>query len=270
MTTIDLSAQESDSQVRNWYKGLMTQINELDAVLDASADAATGGKRKFTNELVTKFEGDWKTPTMDIVTQMRDMSPELLAGVFSGMLRTLTSEFKETVDKWVDEQVKLQPKVEVDPLDEEKKKEIQTARADLAKQAKTLIEMAYTFGEAHGDPEDEPDPDWPMPRIRRGSIGKRGPRALTLYTWSIDGNEVDNEKNTPRGVAALLGFEKASDFTKELKRLGVNTTSPENEFTVTINGKEVSAKQELDDEDDVEDEDEDEEDETEDTTTEAE
>lgn len=258
MTTIDLSEQENDSQVRNWYKGLMKQINELDSVLDASADAATGGKRKFTNELITKTEGDWKAPTMEIVEQMKNMPPELLAGVLNGMIRTLNGEFKESVDKWVDEQVKLQPKVEVDPLDEEKKKEIQTARADLAKQAKTLIEMAYTFGEAHGDPEDEPDPDWPMPRIRRGSIGKRGPRALTLYTWSIDGNEVDNEKNTPRGVASLLGFEKASDFTKELKRLGINTTTPDNEFTVTINGKEVSAKQELDDEDETDEDEEDE------------
>ena len=64
----------------------------------------------------------------------------------------------------------------------------------MAKQAKTLIEMAYTFGEAKGDIENEPDPGWPLPRIRRGSIGPRGKRALTLYTWSIDGNEVDNEK----------------------------------------------------------------------------
>jgi hypothetical protein len=255
MTTIDLTIREDeDSQVRKWFKGLMTQINELDSVLDASADAASGGKRKYTNELITKTEGDWKTPVMQIVEQLREMSPEQLAGVFNGMVRTLNTEFKESVDKWVEEQVKLQPKVEADPLDEEKKKEVQTLRADLAKQAKTLIEMAYTFGEAKGDPDNEPDPNWPLPRIRRGSIGKRGPRALTLFTWSIDGNEVENEKNTPRGVASLLGFEKASDFTKELKRLGVNTTSPENEFTVTINGKEVSAKQELDDEDEENDE----------------
>ena len=57
-------------------------------------------------------------------------------------------------------------------------------------------------------------------------------------------------------MAAILGFEKASDFTKELKRLGINTTQPENTFTVTINGREVSASQDVEEDEDDSDEDE--------------
>jgi hypothetical protein len=99
---------------------------------------------------------------------------------------------------------------------------------------------------------------------RRAGSGKRGKRALSLYTWAIDGNEVSGDDNTPAGVAKLLGFDKAGDFTKALKEQTVtddsgesvklNTSKPPRNFEVSVRGKVVTASRITDD--DVDDSDE--------------
>jgi hypothetical protein len=111
--------------------------------------------------------------------------------------------------------------------------------------------MAYTFGEATGDPENNPDPLWPKPKIRRGAFGKRGPRALSFYTWAVDGIGMEGDDDNNKGVSQKLGFTKVSDFTKALKEQKVNTTEPPDEFTVTINGHEINAKRSDEDEESI-------------------
>jgi len=239
---IDLTENAEDSQVRQWYKKLMTQTLQIDEVLDEQADAATGGKRKFTKELVTKNEGEWKPVTEHLVNQMKEMDPEVLAGVFYGIVRSLSDEFKDNVDKWVSDAIESQPKIEVTPIDEEQKKQLLETRADLAKQVKTIIEMAYVFGEAQGDQAENPDPNWPAPRVRHGRVGPRGKRALTLFTWEIDGVAVDEENDSVKGVSSLVGFEAAKDFTQALRDAGIDTTNPGEEFTVELKGKQVYGK----------------------------
>lgn len=243
MTNIDLTEDPvNDSQVRGWYKKLMTEVNNIDSQLDAAAD--TSGKRKFTNDLVTEHEAEWRPAIDSIAKSFADMPEENRAGVFYGMLREFSATFKEDVDKWIDEQVASRPKEEVPSISDEEKKALQERRSELSKQVNAIIDMAYTFGEATGDPENEPDTNWPKPRIRRGAFGKRGPRALSSFTWAIDGIGMDSENDSNKGVAKALGFEKVSDFTKALKEAGIDTTNPTDEFTVTIHGKEINAKRE--------------------------
>lgn len=238
------TATQPKSQFREKYEETMSAIGEIDEKLDASQD--TSGKRKFTNDLVEKYEENWSLVTNKIVPQMQNFDdPGLRAAAFYGIVRTLTSEFKDEVDKWLTEQVESQPKTEVEEVSDEEKKSLSETRSELARRAKLLIEMAGTFGEFT---EDNP---WPEPK-RRGAVGKRGKRALSLYTWQIDSAEVDEDNDSPKGVSELLGFEKASDFTKALKEAKINTTSPPDEFRVTINGKEVYARRLTeDDEQDV-------------------
>jgi hypothetical protein len=247
MTTIDLTEDPvNDSQVRTWYKKLMVEVNSIDEVLDATAD--TSGKRKFTNELVTNNENEWKPAVDGLVTQMNEMPEEVRAGVFYGMIRTLTSTFKDNLDKWIEEQVAKQPKEEVETISDEEKKALQERRSELSKQVNAIIDMAYTFGDAQGDQENNPDPSWPKPKIRRGAFGKRGPRALSFYTWAVDGIGMEGDEDNNKGVAKKLGFEKVSEFTKALKAAGINTTDPDDEFTVNIQGHEVNAKRNDDEE----------------------
>ena len=247
MTNIDLTEDPvNDSQVRGWYKKLMTQINGIDDVLDASADSS--GKRKFTNELVDSAKTEWEPAIAVTIEQMQKMPEDVRAGVFYGMIRTFTSTFKEQIDKWIETQVENQPKEEVETISDEEKKELQEKRSELSKQVNAIIDMAYTFGEAQGDAENEPDVSWPKPRIRRGAFGKRGPRALSFFTWAVDGIGMEGDEDSNKGVAKKLGFEKVSEFTKALKEAGINTTEPDDEFTVQIKGHEVNAKRENDEE----------------------
>ena len=90
--------------------------------------------------------------------------------------------------------------------------------------------------------------EWPTPKIRRGAFGKRGPRALSFYTWAVDGIGMEGDDDSNKGVSKKLGFEKVSEFTKALKAAGIDTTNPEDEFTVEIKGFQVNAKREDDEE----------------------
>jgi len=250
MTTIDLTEDPvNDSQVRTWYKKLMIEVNGIDEILDATAD--TSGKRKFTNELVENSKDEWKSPVDQIVLQLNEMTEDIRAGVFYGMIRTLTSSFKDNIDQWIEKQVASQPKEEVETISDEQKKALQERRSELSKQVNAIIEMAYTFNDAQGDPENNPDPNWPKPKIRRGAFGKRGPRALSFYTWAVDGIGMEGDEDNNKGVAKKLGFEKVSEFTAALKEAKINTTDPEEEFTVTIKGHEINAKRVGDDEEEV-------------------
>lgn len=250
MTSIDLTEDPvNDSQVRSWYKKLMIEVNSIDEVLDASAD--TSGKRKFTNDLVTKSESEWKPAVDSLAEQMNNMPDDVRAGVFYGMMRQLTTTFKETLDKWIEQQVATLPKTEVETISDEEKKVLQERRSELSKQVNAIIDMAYTFGDAKGDQENEPDPNWPKPRIRRGAFGKRGPRALSFFTWAVDGIGMEGDDDSNKGVSNKLGFEKVSEFTKALKEAGIDTTNPDDEFTVNIKGHEINAKRETEEEEEI-------------------
>jgi hypothetical protein len=248
---IDTTEAPDDSQVRGWYKKLMSSVYQIDDVLDAQADAASGGKRKFTNELVDSTKDVWSPVTDQLSIQLNEMVEEQRAGAFYGFVRTLSETFKEDIDKWITMQIESRPKVEVETISEDEKKKLQEDRSNFNKQIRAIIEMAYTFGEADGDLDDNPDPNWPMPKVRRGSVGKRGKRALTLFTWSIDGNEIDEDNDSTKGVATLLGFEKTAEFTQALRDAGVNTTTPNDTFTVEIRGKQVTGTR-ITEEDDAE------------------
>lgn len=245
MTNIDLTEDPvNDSQVRGWYKKLMVEVNSIDEVLDAASD--TSGKRKFTNDLVAAQESEWKPAVTSLGSELNKMSEEQRAGVFYGMLREFTSNFKAEIDKWIEEQVASRPKEEVQTISDEEKKELQERRSELSKQVNAIIDMAYTFGDAQGDRENNPDPNWPTPKIRRGAFGKRGPRALSFYTWAIDGIGMEGDEDSNKGVSKKLGFEKVSEFTKALKAAGIDTTNPDDEFTVEVAGHQVNAKREAD------------------------
>jgi hypothetical protein len=187
-----------------------------------------------------------------MATSMSEMDPAKQAAAFYGLVRTLSDKFKENVDKWITEQVDSQPKDASTEVSDAEKKELAEVRRGLIKQIKMIIEMATNFGESSAD-----NP-WPEPKTR-GAVGKRGRRALTLYTWSIDGQPVSEENDSVKDVANLLGYDKAADFTKELREQEVNgkkidTKTPPDEFTVTLRGKELHGRR-LTEEDELEEED---------------
>lgn len=244
----DLTPNEADSQIVSWYKKLMAQVNVIDEKLDASTETAT--KRKFTNELVSKYEPEWKAPVADrLASQMNDMEIEQLVGNYYGIVRTLNELYKSRVDNWVASQIENIPVTETETLSDEDKKALAKERSEVAKQIKTIVDMAVTFNEA------EAANPWPLPKSRRGSVGKRGPRALSSYTWTIDGVAPTGKEDSLKGVSGLLGYPLQKELTAALKAAGIDTTSPPEEFTVELNGKTViGAKRDIEEDDDEEEE----------------
>ena len=236
-------------EIKEMYDQLLsTVVDEIDPKLDAGTESA--GKRKVTNDLVESTEPNWKPVADHIITGMQEMTDEQIAGVFYGLIRAITPTFKERADGYISSLAENMPKSEDIPSDEEKK-ELAATRSDLVKQIRTLVDMAKVFKEDWAENATIPP--------RRGSVGKRGKRALSFYDWNVDGVDADEDSNSVKGISELLGFAKQADFTKALKEqrvviegkeVALNTTNPPESFTVTINGKTVTATRANDEEDD--------------------
>jgi hypothetical protein len=221
---------EDDPQLLQFYKQVMKSIFEIDDKLDVGTEAA--GKRKITNDLVSTYEEDWQPVVDALIQQMDQMALDRLAGALNGIVRNLNKKYQEAVDVYITTQVEAQPKNETPEVSDEEKKELSETRSQLAKQAKTIVDMAISFNLCT---EDEP---WELP-ARRGAQGKRGKRALTFFTWAIDDVAVDEDNDSVKGVAALLGYEKAADFTQALRDAGIDTKAPGAEINLELKGKAV-------------------------------
>jgi hypothetical protein len=229
----------TDVGLKAVYTDLMEKVEEIDVKLDSLTDTEAAGKRKIGNDLQEAAKPSWSNVVDQLVPQLKSLAPEELAGVYLGITRTLRSEFDESVSKFIAETAESAPKSE--PLiSEDEAKELQTFRSEAYQQLKSLVDIIKTMmGE-----------ELPMPKTRRGARGKRGKRALSLYTWAVNGEAVSDDDDSVAGVAKLLGFEKAKDFTEALRAGGipaveankVDTRNPNPTFEVTINDKIVSAE----------------------------
>lgn len=220
-----------NSDLKAMYDQGMAAIASLDENLDSVQDAESAGKRKVTNDLVDAQKDTWGPFVENAIEQLKEMDTEALVGVYNGILRALRAEFDATSTEYVTTRVEAQPKTEKPDVSEEQLKEWQAQRSTLYAQIKQIVELAKGML----------DEDWEMPAPRRGSRGKRGKRALSFYNWFIDGTAVTDDSNTPAGVAKLLGFDKAAEFTKVLKEAEIDTRKPPAEFEVEAKGHSVKA-----------------------------
>jgi hypothetical protein len=232
--------EAEDSQVAQWYKRLMNQTLVIDERLDAGSEAAT--KRKFTTDLMNQYKPEWEQNANAIQaglsSYLENGEQEKFAAVYLGLVRTLNNTFGKQYTEFIDSKVAEFPAPEVtEQISAEEKGELSKERSELVKQIKTIVEMAKTFNEPNAE-------SWKLPTPKRAG-GPRGKRALYEYTWTVDGQDMPDDDDNPKGVASLLGFEKVSEFTEALRQAKINTTKPDPEFTVEIRGKQVSASREV-------------------------
>lgn len=227
------------ADLRTIYEGGMEKVAEIDTQLDSLTDQETAGKRKVGNDLIEASKAEWENFLAGAITQMETMAPEVQAGVYLALQKGLKEKFDATSTELVSKKVAEMPPVE--PLiSEEEAENLRKVRSALYQQVKNVRELAIQVGEA-----TEEDPNWVMPKMRRGASGKRGKRALSLMTWYINGEEIE-DIDTVKDVAAHLGFAKAADFTQALRDAGIDTRNPGEKFVFTHNGIEVTAVREDD------------------------
>lgn len=227
---------------------ILEEIAEYDKVLDAAQDPGTAGKRKIGNELVDERKDSWSKVTTPLIQQLREIEdPRSRVGSYLGFIREMNAAFKDESDSFIQSLFDAQPKAETSSVDEAAVKEAATKRSEAYTNFKKLRDVVLAWDDDL-TPEDI-ERDWKMPPVRRANVGKRGKRALSVATWTVDGTELDPNETTPKDVAVLLGFEKKDEpggsvsgqLTAALKAAGINTTKPgAGTFEVEVNGHTVA------------------------------
>jgi len=235
---------------------LKGQIDEIDEKLDAAAGSQTAGRRALTNSLIKDNQetvDKLASQMTEVFNRMRTEKPvEFFVGVYSGVLREVAKSFDDTVKEYLDSQVE-KVKENTPSFTEEELKGLSEDRKDLAKKWRGIREILEMMEEDLEGVEE--------PKRRTGSHGKRGPRKISLFTWSVDGVRQAAEVDTLAGVAASNGYENAKELRDALNTAGVDTKNPPDQISFSLkNGKTLTGvKKAVDTEDDTEeDEDEDE------------
>lgn len=250
---------QSDQMIAT-YRVVKEKIDALDEQLDALSDRKGAGKRALINAMIEEQKEDWGGTLQNFSAALSNVENEkgfeVAAGIYYGFLKAITDQFKEKFDKFVQEKVDAQPVTQVVEMSPEEVEKLSEQRKAYAKQAKMIMELGTTLG-ANED-------DFPKIKVRTGARGKRGPRALSLFDWFIDGEALSGEDNSLLAVSRAHGYEKKADLTKAMKDGGIDTKEPEDQITFTLkDGKVLTGQKRADAMSDEEDEDdEDDEDET--------
>ena len=222
------------------YGQMMETISEIDVQLDSLSGGKTAGKRKIINELTEKHNDVWSKAVTDVTAFIETQDEETQAAIVNAFQTALRSNFDKSVNSYVEGLVDAQPE-QVALISEDEAAVLSGQRSELYQKVKAIVGLAESVDEG----------PFEMPKMRRGSTGKRGPRNLSLFTFWIDGEEVDE---TIGNIAKQNGYDKAGDLTKGLREAGFDTKDGDSfpDFTLP-NGKVLTGTRD-DSEDDEDDE----------------
>ena len=230
-------------ELRDIYTQMMGAVEEIDTKLDSLSGGKTAGKRKIVNDLVEKHSSVHNQAVNDTIAFIEQQDAEIQAAVVNAFQTALRKNFDKEVNAYIEGLVDSQP-VQEPLVSEEEAAVLSGQRSELYQQIKSIAAVAESIGE--GD-------DFELPKMRRGSTGKRGPRNLSLFTFWIDGEEVDM---TIGQIAKENGYDKASELTKALRANGFDTKDGDSFADFFLpNGKVLTGERD-DSEDDEEDVDE--------------
>lgn len=223
-------SEDNKNELLTVHDQLHGMIDEIDVKLDSLLDPASTNKNRIISERVEAHKHTSDKAIENIVTQLENSPIDQKIGIYYGLIRGLDSAYKELVTKAVDELVANQPKVE--PLiTEEQAKELMGVRTDLAGKVKSLIEMATLFGNAEGFRE---------PKKRTGKQGKRGPRALSFYTFSVGEKEYKDLGEVAEAYSQF--YSKAAEITAAMRGDKQKRDKNTNELVFDDKGKPVMVR----------------------------
>jgi len=202
------------------YDELKGTLDVIDEKLDSRDGGATTIRTSILKGMIAETEENWGTVLKQLVEHLSDAPDRARIGFYYGLIRGLDKQFGKEAKKSIDAEVESAPKVtplieedEVEPLMEERKK--------VYAMIKSLREMAELFG-------DEDYEEMEAPRRRGGAPkGKRGPRALSYFTWEIEGAEYADLKEV---IAAVPVYDRVADLTAAMRAAKIDTSKPGDEI----------------------------------------
>lgn len=230
---------------------LHSQIVQLDTEL---GNAVSVGRRRVTAELISKAGDKVVELSNALVSRIESQeSEEAKAGLYFGLIRSLTKKYGKTMDKFADSLVSATTTAPAVLTDEQK--EMKTAqRQKLAEQFKKLSELMVLMNLMDATE---------VPEIPRVGSGIKRPRAFSgkTYAFSVDGTWVAESDNTLRKIAPMLGLTSAKEVMTSIKVAYPtwDSKNPPETFSLEIGnhtfaGKKISAET-VEEEDEYEDED---------------
>lgn len=206
------------------YSDCDKAIKELDKQLDSRDGGTSGLKSQIISDSIEATKNNWEVVSNSITSQLESTPVEVQIGFYYGLLRNLDKVYGPTAKKYIEEQLANAPKVE--PLiSDAQVPEVTEKRKEVYAQIKSIMEMAKAFG----DPDAE---QMVNPRRRGGAPkGKRGPRAISYFSWEIDGKDYASLKDV---LEDLPVYDKVSDLTKAMKAAGFNLTTPPAEIVFEL------------------------------------
>jgi len=196
-------------ELNDMYDQLVEVINEIDVKLDSLSGGKGATKTKVLNGLVTAHADKWEGAVNDMIAQLETLDEASQAAVYTGFVNKLRKTFDKSVNSYVEGLVDSQP-VQEALITPEEAEVLSKKRSEVYQKVKSVVELADTFGES-----------FEMPKIRRGSSGKRGPRNLSLFTFFVDG--VEQEEASIGEIAKANGYDKAAELTDALRKSGFDT-----------------------------------------------
>jgi len=204
--------------LRPMYQAVMGQISSIDEQLDAASGGKSAGRRAIINGIVRDNEETVDSLFNQIMTQaFGDSVPdELKVALYFGLQKKLADNLEDKLNAVVEPLVQKVP--EAPAVSDEDVLALQASRSDAYKQAKYVRDLLGMFG---ADVEGE----FPAPK-RRGGGGKRGERAISKFSWTLDGERMPAADDSLTAISKKLGFEKAVLLRNLMKEAGINLTTP--------------------------------------------
>lgn len=207
------------------FEALNSKVKELDEILDAASDQKGAGRRAVINQLVAASQDTVDSVTAQIISGLAEMSDDQKYGVYFGVLRGLRSEFDEQGIAFAESLVETRPQVQVDPAEVTAANSERSDKVGQMKHLKAILEAVA--------PEDAAE--LKVPR-RRSTGGPRGKRAISYYSWTLDGVEFDGNLTE---LAKKLGYARPADLPDEMRAAEINLTKPKDVIEFTTSGGNV-------------------------------
>jgi hypothetical protein len=193
---------------------LRKEIDDLDTKLDSLTDSKSAGRSALIKTLVEQFESAWSSVVESFSTQLASANAEQRIGVYYGIVRGLENSLGATVRQELDAKVETLP-APTPLITAEEAPALGKIRSELYQKIKNTIDLAKGF--------DGGDSGMEMPKRRTGARGKRGKRALSYFTWSIE----DKEFATLKDVVELYSqYDKVAELTKAMRDAQIDTSKP--------------------------------------------
>lgn len=224
------------SSLQEVYSTIMTDLKGVDEKLDLASDPKAAARRRILDSLIETAKSNWQGVTQQITSHVSTLGPDVALGFYYGLMNALHDNFKEKFDKSIAEKVEAEP-VEQINLSDEETKALSEKRSEIYKQVKAIRELASLFGSS-GE-------EFALPKKRTGGRGPRGPRTITMYDWTVNGEVLTGENNTLAAIAKAHGYERTMELREAMKKAGIVISSLQTPAEVTFqlkDGKTLTGK----------------------------